>query len=166
MYIASVLHAIFTQSLKAGMLPKDWRNPNITWFYKNDNNHMAENYRLVYLTSVSAIRTHYMYMWTSQSYRTVKTIPYTLHYINAAVCAGQDIQCNPEGTMSSLGLRPRHDTPHRNFFSGNEFQHSWHSVSVAEWLTWQTVWNYLDRCGFESHPCLNWDQPSQVNISR
>ena len=51
--IAPALTMIFQRSLDTGPLPKDWLFANISSAYRKGDRHLAENYRLISLTSVS-----------------------------------------------------------------------------------------------------------------
>ena len=49
--VAPILQVIFTQSLRTGTLPRDWRQANINALYKNGSRSDPANYRPVSLTS-------------------------------------------------------------------------------------------------------------------
>ena len=49
---ASVLAALFTQSLQTGNLPDDWLSANVSPIFKKDDRGLASNYRPVTLTCV------------------------------------------------------------------------------------------------------------------
>ena len=49
---ASVLAALFTQSLQTGNLPDDWLSANVSPIFKKGDRGLASNYRPVYLTCV------------------------------------------------------------------------------------------------------------------
>ena len=51
--LASIVHAIFTQSLETGELPRDWSLANVAPIFKKDNRVLAENYRPVSLTCMT-----------------------------------------------------------------------------------------------------------------
>ena len=51
--VSEILQLIFTQSLSTGILPRDWRDANISPVFKKDDRNAAVNYRPVSLTSVS-----------------------------------------------------------------------------------------------------------------
>ena len=51
--LAPIVHAIFTQSLDTGELPRDWSLANVAPIFKKGNRVMAENYRPVSLTSLT-----------------------------------------------------------------------------------------------------------------
>ena len=48
--LAPIVHAIFTQSLDTGELPRDWSLANVAPIFKKGNRVLAENYRPVSLT--------------------------------------------------------------------------------------------------------------------
>ena len=48
--LAPIVHAIFTQSLDTGELPRDWSLANVAPIFKKGNRGLAENYRPVSLT--------------------------------------------------------------------------------------------------------------------
>ena len=50
--LAPIVHAIFTQSLDTGELPRDWSLANVAPIFKKGNRVMAENYRPVSLTCI------------------------------------------------------------------------------------------------------------------
>ena len=50
---APIVHAIFTQSLDTGELPRDWSLANVAAILKKDNRCPAENYRPVSLTCIT-----------------------------------------------------------------------------------------------------------------
>ena len=52
MELSPVVQAIFPQSLHTDKLPEDWGNATTSPVFKKGNRHLAENYRLVSLTSV------------------------------------------------------------------------------------------------------------------
>ena len=47
------MHAIFTQSLDTGELPRDWSLANVAPIFKKGNRVLAENYRPVSLTFIT-----------------------------------------------------------------------------------------------------------------
>ena len=47
--LAPIVHAIFTQSLDTGELPRDWSLANVAPIFKKVNRSLAENYRPVAL---------------------------------------------------------------------------------------------------------------------
>ena len=51
--LAPIVHAIFTQSLDTGELPRDWSLANDAPIFKKGNRVMAENYRPVSLTCIT-----------------------------------------------------------------------------------------------------------------
>ena len=51
--LAPIVHAIFTQSLDTGELPRDWSLANVAPIFKKDNRVLAENYRPVSLTCIT-----------------------------------------------------------------------------------------------------------------
>ena len=51
--LAPIVHAIFTQSLDTGELPKDWSLANFAPIFKKSNRVLAENYRPVSLTCIT-----------------------------------------------------------------------------------------------------------------
>ena len=55
-----IVHAIFTQSLDTGELPRDWSLANVAPIFKKGNRGLAENYRPVSLTCITCklFRTH------------------------------------------------------------------------------------------------------------
>ena len=53
--LAPIVHAIFTQSLDTGELPRDWSLANVAPIFKKGNRGLAENYRPVSLTCISCI---------------------------------------------------------------------------------------------------------------
>ena len=50
--IATILSAIFQQSLKDGVVPSDWKNADVAPAFKKGGRNLAENYRPIYLTCV------------------------------------------------------------------------------------------------------------------
>ena len=50
--LAPGVAALFQKSLDSGMLPKDWKDANVTPVFKKGDRHAPENYRPVSLTSV------------------------------------------------------------------------------------------------------------------
>ena len=51
--LAPIVHAIFTQSLETGELPRDWSLANVAPIFKKGNRVLAENYRPVSLTCIT-----------------------------------------------------------------------------------------------------------------
>ena len=51
--LAPIVHAIFTQSLDTGELPRDWSLANVAPIFKKGNRVLAENYRPVSLTCIT-----------------------------------------------------------------------------------------------------------------
>ena len=51
--LAPIVHAIFTQSLDSGELPRDWSLANVAPIFKKGNKVLAENYRPVSLTCIT-----------------------------------------------------------------------------------------------------------------
>ena len=51
--LAPIVHAIFTQSLDTGELPRDWSLANVAPIFKKSNRGLAENYRPVSLTCIT-----------------------------------------------------------------------------------------------------------------
>ena len=51
--LARIVHAIFTQSLDTGELPRDWSLANVAPIFKKGNRVLAENYRPVSLTCIT-----------------------------------------------------------------------------------------------------------------
>ena len=51
--LAPIVHAIFTQSLDTGELPRDWSLANVAPIFKKGNRGLAENYRPVSLTCIT-----------------------------------------------------------------------------------------------------------------
>ena len=51
--LALIVHAIFTQSLDTGELPRDWSLANVAPIFKKGNRVLAENYRPVSLTCIT-----------------------------------------------------------------------------------------------------------------
>ena len=51
--LAPIVHAIFTQSLDTGELPRDWSLANVAPNFKKGNRVLAENYRPVSLTCIT-----------------------------------------------------------------------------------------------------------------
>ena len=51
--LAPIVHAIFTQSLDTGELPRDWSLANVAPIFKKGNRVLAKNYRPVYLTCIT-----------------------------------------------------------------------------------------------------------------
>ena len=51
--LAPIVHAIFTQSLDTGELPRDWSLANVGPIFKKGNRVLAENYRPVSLTCIT-----------------------------------------------------------------------------------------------------------------
>ena len=51
--LAPIVHAIFTQSLETGKLPRDWSLANVAPIFKKGNRVLAENYRPVSLTCIN-----------------------------------------------------------------------------------------------------------------
>ena len=51
--LAPIVHAIFTQSLDTGELPRDWSLANVAPLFKESNRGLAENYRPVSLTCIT-----------------------------------------------------------------------------------------------------------------
>ena len=51
--LAPIVHAIFTQSLETGKLPRDWSLANVAPMFKKGNRVLAENYRPVSLTCIN-----------------------------------------------------------------------------------------------------------------
>ena len=51
--LAPIVHAIFTQSLNTGELPRDWSLANVAPIFKKGNRVLAENYRPVSLTCIT-----------------------------------------------------------------------------------------------------------------
>ena len=51
--LAPIVHAIFTQSLDTGELPRDWSLANVAPIFKKGNRSLAENYRPVSLTCIT-----------------------------------------------------------------------------------------------------------------
>ena len=51
--LAPIVHAIFTQSLDTGKLPRDWSLANVAPIFKKGNRGLAENYRPVSLTCIT-----------------------------------------------------------------------------------------------------------------
>ena len=49
--LAPIVHAIFTQSLDTGELPRDWSLANVAPIFNKGNRVLAENYRPISLTS-------------------------------------------------------------------------------------------------------------------
>ena len=52
--LAPILTTIFRKSLATGEIPQDWRTANVSPVYKKGQKYLAENYRPISLTSVSA----------------------------------------------------------------------------------------------------------------
>jgi hypothetical protein len=50
--LAPIIQSLFTQSLKTGELPPDWRNANVSPLFKKGDRHLPVNYRPVSLTCV------------------------------------------------------------------------------------------------------------------
>ena len=50
--IANALVVIYQNSLESGVVPADWKTPNVTPLFKKGGRQKAGNYRLVSLTSV------------------------------------------------------------------------------------------------------------------
>ena len=50
---STIVHAIFTQSLDTGELPRDWSLANVAPIFKKGNRALAENYRPVSLTCIT-----------------------------------------------------------------------------------------------------------------
>ena len=51
--LAPIVHAIYTQSLDTGELPRDWSLANVAPIFKKGNRVLAENYRPVSLTCIT-----------------------------------------------------------------------------------------------------------------
>ena len=51
--LAPIVHAIFTQSLDTGELPRDWSLANVAPIFKKGNRVLGENYRPVSLTCIT-----------------------------------------------------------------------------------------------------------------
>ena len=51
--LAPIVHAIFTQSLDTGELPRDWSLANVAPIFKKGNRVLAENYRPVSLICIT-----------------------------------------------------------------------------------------------------------------
>ena len=51
--LAPIVHAIFTQSLDTGELPRDWSLANVAPIFKKGNRVLAENCRPVFLTCIT-----------------------------------------------------------------------------------------------------------------
>ena len=51
--LAPIVHAIFTQSLDTGELPRGWSLANVAPIFKKSNRVLAENYRPVSLTCIT-----------------------------------------------------------------------------------------------------------------
>ena len=51
--LAPIVHAIFTQSLDTGELPRDWSLANVAPIFKKGNRVLAENYRPFSLTCIT-----------------------------------------------------------------------------------------------------------------
>ena len=51
--LAPIVHAIFTQSLDTGELPRDWSLANVAPIFKKGNRGLAENYRPFSLTCIT-----------------------------------------------------------------------------------------------------------------
>ena len=51
--LAPIVHAIFTQSLDTGELPRDWSLANVAPIFKKGNRVLAKNYRPVSLTCIT-----------------------------------------------------------------------------------------------------------------
>ena len=54
--LAPIVHAIFTQSLDTGELPRDWSLANVAPIFKKGKRVLAENYRPVSLTCITCKR--------------------------------------------------------------------------------------------------------------
>ena len=51
--LAPIVHAIFTQNLDTGELPRDWSLANVAPIFKKGNRGLAEDYRPVSLTCIA-----------------------------------------------------------------------------------------------------------------
>ena len=49
----AIVHALFTQSLDTGELPRDWSVANVALIFKKGNRGLAEHYRPVSLTCIT-----------------------------------------------------------------------------------------------------------------
>ena len=57
------VHAIFTQSLDTGELPRDWSLANVAQIFKKGNRGLAENYRPVFLTCITCKLFEHIVCW-------------------------------------------------------------------------------------------------------